>query len=391
MIDDSVGNSVDSANIPGEKDRNRAAVLSERGAHPTRQTAFSEQNGTQQNYNLLVLLFSLLVGNAELGEDGQPSEDLEAKMTMLGEVASAFGIEHADFLQTTNRVLSGQISPSRAAELTTASIDPSNVDWSRASNIRMSDLITNDNTDTLLHPDLVRRMESDPQVRQMVQWTLDAAEREGLDGNLFANQLWQESRYNPQAVSPAGARGVGQFMPHHLGKWGLESQSDFFDPKTSIDASARFMRHLTDRMGAQELALVAYNGGERAIDYADRNVTGDGVTIEQWMQFMHEERMEKGEGAAHLWRNETFGYIQKIDSTYWDRDLLARAEQNLPTDRQEAFNNGGVEQVASSAPNPSAQFGQGVDQVALAEGEAGMSPEENIPGTAPTAGIGSKA
>jgi soluble lytic murein transglycosylase-like protein len=35
----------------------------------------------------------------------------------------------------------------------------------------------------------------------------------GLPVEFFARVIWQESRFNAQAVSPRGARGIAQFMP----------------------------------------------------------------------------------------------------------------------------------------------------------------------------------
>ena len=348
-----------------------------------------EQGKENSGLSILILLFSLLSGQVEEGQ---------ALNTAQGSLAAALGLDNDSFLTTIRGVRSGNLSPDGAAERTFSSIKPSAVDWSSAGDINLSELVGNNTADTFLHPDLVDRMESNPRVRQMVQWTFEAAERRGVDGNLLANQLWQESRFNQNAVSPAGASGVGQFMPAHKGKWGLETESDFFDPQKSIEASARFMRHLTDKMGSQQLALVAYNGGGGAIEYADRNVSGDGVTIDQWMGFMHQERLEKGVGASHLWRNETFGYIKKIDPRFWEGDLLARAEQQVASSQSAAmlaFNTGGKDEVAASTntPNPSAHFDGdgGVDQVALAAA-SDVAPTDGNPDTAPVIpGVGSKA
>ncbi|WP_460005899.1 phage tail length tape measure family protein [Methylorubrum rhodinum] len=89
----------------------------------------------------------------------------------------------------------------------------------------------------------------------------DAATRYGLDPNLLAAQGYQESRFNPNAVSPAGAQGIAQFMPGTARQYGLTNP---LDPASAIDAQARLMRDLLAQFGGNEtLALIGYNAGPR--------------------------------------------------------------------------------------------------------------------------------
>nr|MBA2462722.1 lytic transglycosylase domain-containing protein [Actinomycetota bacterium] len=71
-----------------------------------------------------------------------------------------------------------------------------------------------------------------------------------------------ESNFNPFAVSPAGARGVAQFMPATARAYGLK---DAFDPAQAIDAQGRLMRDLMRRFASVPLALAAYNAGPAAV------------------------------------------------------------------------------------------------------------------------------
>ena len=127
------------------------------------------------------------------------------------------------------------------------------------------------------------------------------------------------------------------------------------------------MSHLTNKIGSQHLAMVAYNGGEKAIKYVEKNIDGS-VTLDKWMDFMEQERQEKGVGTRNLWRNQTFEYIAKIDPAYWDLKTLARAEQMQSAELHQ-FNNGGVAVADASQPNPltTAFDGKGVDQIATAQ------------------------
>src|SRR5215217_2420924 len=74
----------------------------------------------------------------------------------------------------------------------------------------------------------------------------------------FTNLIWQESRFNPRAVSRAGAQGMAQFMPQTAAAAGLENP---FDPSQALPASARLLRQLHDQFGNVGLAAAAYNAG----------------------------------------------------------------------------------------------------------------------------------
>lgn len=86
-----------------------------------------------------------------------------------------------------------------------------------------------------------------------------AARASGLDVDFFARLLWQESRFDANAVSPAGAQGIAQFMRGTADLRGLE---DPFNPVTAISASAFYLAELEERFGSLGLAAVAYNAGE---------------------------------------------------------------------------------------------------------------------------------
>jgi soluble lytic murein transglycosylase-like protein len=85
-----------------------------------------------------------------------------------------------------------------------------------------------------------------------------AASRWNVSAALLAAQLYAESGFNPFAVSPAGARGIAQFMPGTAHAYGLRNP---FDSRAAISAQAHLMRDLLRRFGAVPLALAAYNAG----------------------------------------------------------------------------------------------------------------------------------
>ncbi len=85
-----------------------------------------------------------------------------------------------------------------------------------------------------------------------------AAAENDLPVDFFARLIWQESRFDPTAVSRAGAQGVAQFMPATASARGL---ADPFDPIEAIAHSAKLLRDLRREFGNLGLAAAAYNAG----------------------------------------------------------------------------------------------------------------------------------
>lgn len=96
-----------------------------------------------------------------------------------------------------------------------------------------------------------------------VQEAIKAAQKAGIPPAGFVAQIQQESNFNPRAVSPAGARGIAQFMPATAAGLGVNPD----DPIDALNGSARLMRRYHDKYGMWAYALIAYNAGPR---WADR-------------------------------------------------------------------------------------------------------------------------
>jgi Transglycosylase SLT domain/SPOR domain len=85
-----------------------------------------------------------------------------------------------------------------------------------------------------------------------------AAAANDLPIEFFTRLIWQESRFDPRAVSHKGAQGVAQFMPKTALWRGL---ADPFDPIQALPQSAAFLRELRAQFGNLGLAAAAYNAG----------------------------------------------------------------------------------------------------------------------------------
>jgi soluble lytic murein transglycosylase-like protein len=90
-----------------------------------------------------------------------------------------------------------------------------------------------------------------------------AAQRNGLDPALLAGLIKQESGFNPNAGSPAGAQGLCQLMPGTARGLGV---TDLHDPVQSIEGGAKYLaQQLKTFHGDVARALAAYNAGPGAV------------------------------------------------------------------------------------------------------------------------------
>ena len=92
-----------------------------------------------------------------------------------------------------------------------------------------------------------------------------AEARFSLPSGLLDALIWTESRYNPVAVSRAGAAGLGQLMPGTARDLGVSNR---FDPKENLLGAARYLRQMLDKFGVVHLAVAAYNAGPGAVERA---------------------------------------------------------------------------------------------------------------------------
>jgi soluble lytic murein transglycosylase-like protein len=90
-----------------------------------------------------------------------------------------------------------------------------------------------------------------------------AARANGLDPALLAGLIKQESGFNPNAGSGAGARGLTQLMPATAAALGV---TDVLDPQQSIEGGAKYLKRQLDAFGGDVTkALAAYNAGPGAV------------------------------------------------------------------------------------------------------------------------------
>jgi hypothetical protein len=97
------------------------------------------------------------------------------------------------------------------------------------------------------------------------QLAYQTAQKYGIDPDLFVRQIQAESAFRPDAVSSAGAIGLGQLMPATAKELGVDPT----DPVQNLEGAARYMKQQLDRFGDPALALAAYNAGPSRVAKAN--------------------------------------------------------------------------------------------------------------------------
>lgn len=117
-----------------------------------------------------------------------------------------------------------------------------------------------------------------------------AARLTGWDWRLLAAQCYQESGFDPQAVSSAGARGLMQIMPATAQHLGI-APSQLYTPADNIAGAGRYLRELTgyfsdvrSRAERVKFVLAAYNGGHGHIRDAMALARRDGRDAQRWSE-----------------------------------------------------------------------------------------------------------
>lgn len=126
-----------------------------------------------------------------------------------------------------------------------------------------------------------------------------------------------ESSFDPQAISPVGAKGLFQFMPK-TAEWmglSLRPEDQRTDPARSAAAAADYLKYLFGRFESWPLVLAAYNAGEGRV-----------------RRLLEERSAVDFNGIASVLPSETRMYVPKVLATIELREGVAPAGIPAPTD-----------------------------------------------------------
>lgn len=97
-----------------------------------------------------------------------------------------------------------------------------------------------------------------------------ACKKYNMDPSFIMAVIKQESNFNSNAVSSAGATGIMQIMPFNFAGLGI---TDPYDVEQNIDGGTKMLSNLLDVYQDKKMALAAYNAGSGTL--ANRNINGE--------------------------------------------------------------------------------------------------------------------
>lgn len=153
----------------------------------------------------------------------------------------------------------------------------------------------------------------------------------GWDWRMMASIVWNESRFNIDAVSSQGARGLMQFMPRTAERFGLEGD-EVLNPSLSIEAGVEYLMFLerrfdeiVDRDERIKFVLAGYNAGPGHVrdamalaeKYGDNPHVWYG-SVEKWLLALQESKYYNDKVCKHgFFRGRhTIRYVQNVFKKY---------------------------------------------------------------------------
>ncbi len=217
--------------------------------------------------------------------------------------------------------------------------------------------------------------------REICDTLTKAAQSNDLPIPFFISLLFQESGFQPEIVSSAGAQGIAQFMPETAASMGLQNP---FDPLQAIPASARLLRNLVSQFGNLGLAAAAYNAGPKRVqDWLEKR-----IAKEPDAKTAAAKKLGKKDEARIKLPSETENYVKIITghpAESWKRASATQPSQRLPRRApcQEAaglYASYGPDTIPLPMPSPRTQLAAAAPAkgVADAAGHSGKAADKRV-------------
>jgi membrane-bound lytic murein transglycosylase F len=159
----------------------------------------------------------------------------------------------------------------------------------------------------------------------------EEAEKLGWDWRLLAAIVYQESKFDPQGESWAGAQGLMQLMPETARQFGVTDRSN---PYQSLRGGSRFLQHLDnywqktifDQTERLKFVLASYNAGLTHIIDARKLAEKYGEDPTSWA-VVESYLLKKSDPQYYRDPVVMAGYCKCEEPVNYVREILARYEE----------------------------------------------------------------
>lgn len=158
-------------------------------------------------------------------------------------------------------------------------------------------------------------------------WFREAANQTGEDWRLLAAIGYQESHWDPEAVSPTGVRGIMMLTRNTMQHMGIEESR--LDARASINGGARYFARIRNRIPKRIrepdrtwMALAAYNVGFGHLEDARILAQGAGANPDRWVDvkkylpLLSQKKWYKKTRYGYARGREPVRYVENIRSYY---------------------------------------------------------------------------
>ncbi len=158
-----------------------------------------------------------------------------------------------------------------------------------------------------------------------------AAKNSGWDWRLLSSVCYQESKFNPNALSFGGAYGMMQFMPNTGPSYGVfpdsEPLTQIMGGSMKLKADEKYWSMVTDPLQRKKFSLASYNAGRGHILDAQRLAKKHGLNpnvwddnVEQMLLNLSKQEYYQDEVVRHgmVRSRTTYNYVREVTERYFE-------------------------------------------------------------------------
>jgi len=154
------------------------------------------------------------------------------------------------------------------------------------------------------------------------------AKKIGWDWRLLASQIYQESRFNTQSESWAGAKGLMQIMPLTAKELGVE---DVTDPNQNIAGGTQYLKSLyenfdeiEDSLTRIKFTMAAYNCGYQHVRDAQRLAKENNINTMLWEDHVEKMLLQLSYPQNYNKPIIKYGYVRGIEPVTYVKQIFTR-------------------------------------------------------------------